>query len=172
LMWPSAMLVVPLPFLWGVFKAMEWRWWVSGIRFGDVRFESDLDASEMFDLYWKLIGWSMLLGALLALWAGATFGIPLALSNINWSGSNQTGLQILRVVEQPLLLITAGIGYVVTALAFVVAIRMYLIHDVWQRVIETTRIHNLTAAENVSQKGTMVGALGEGFADSLDIGGF
>ena len=28
------------PFIYGAFKAMEWRWWLSGIRFGDVRLES------------------------------------------------------------------------------------------------------------------------------------
>jgi uncharacterized membrane protein YjgN (DUF898 family) len=26
------------PFVYGAFKAVEWRWWLSGIRFGDVRF--------------------------------------------------------------------------------------------------------------------------------------
>ena len=66
----------------------------------------------------------------------------------------------------------AAAGYLVCALAFVVVLRIYLVRDVWQRVAETTRIHNLAAAENVRVQGDMVGALGEGFADSLDIAGF
>ena len=33
---------VALPFIYGAFKAIEWRWWISGIRFGDVSFESTL----------------------------------------------------------------------------------------------------------------------------------
>ncbi len=37
---------IPLaaPFIYAVFKAVEWRWWLSGIRFGDVRLESTLSA--------------------------------------------------------------------------------------------------------------------------------
>src|SRR3954451_16300333 len=35
---PIAYVVFPLaPFIYGAFKAIEWRWWLSGIRFGDVR---------------------------------------------------------------------------------------------------------------------------------------
>ena len=172
LCWPSLFIVIPLPFLYGVYKAIEWRWWISGIRFGDVRFESDLAGSKMFDLYWKVIGWSMLISTFLAIWVAAAFGIPLATSGIDWSNSDETAREVLRVLQQPALLITAGIGYVISALSFVVVLRMYLIHDVWQRVADTTSIHNLAAAENVTAQGDMVGALGEGFADSLDVAGF
>ena len=50
-----------LPFLYGAFKAVEWRWWLSGIRIGGVRVESELPRSRLIGLYWKVIGWSMLL---------------------------------------------------------------------------------------------------------------
>ena len=39
------------------FKAIEWRWWLSGIRFGGVRLESTLRAERLIGLYWKVIGW-------------------------------------------------------------------------------------------------------------------
>ena len=40
---PFAMVLFPLaPFLYAEFKAVEWRWWLSGIRFGGVRLESTL----------------------------------------------------------------------------------------------------------------------------------
>jgi uncharacterized membrane protein YjgN (DUF898 family) len=32
--------VLAAPFIYGAFKAVEWRWWTSGIRFGGVRLES------------------------------------------------------------------------------------------------------------------------------------
>ena len=41
-----------------MYKAIEWRWWVSGIRFGDVEFQSDMGRAELIDLYWKVLGWS------------------------------------------------------------------------------------------------------------------
>ncbi len=28
--------LVALPFIYGAFKAIEWRWWISGVRFGEV----------------------------------------------------------------------------------------------------------------------------------------
>ena len=40
LLTPIALVVYPLaPFIYGAFKAVEWRWWLSGIRFGGVRLE-------------------------------------------------------------------------------------------------------------------------------------
>jgi uncharacterized membrane protein YjgN (DUF898 family) len=36
------LLMVAAPFVYGAFKAVEWRWWLSGIRFGDVWLESSL----------------------------------------------------------------------------------------------------------------------------------
>jgi hypothetical protein len=44
--------------------------------------------------------------------------------------------------------------------------------DLWARVIATTTVHGLEAAANVSAKGEAANALGEGFADGLDVAGF
>ena len=55
------LLMVAAPFLYGTFKAVEWRWWLSGIRFGGVRFESVLSRTALIGLYWKVIGWLLLL---------------------------------------------------------------------------------------------------------------
>ena len=44
--------------------------------------------------------------------------------------------------------------------------------DVWQRVAQSVTVQNLAAADNVAAQGELVSALGEGFANSLDIGGF
>ena len=49
------------PFLYGAFKAVEWRWWLSGIRFGGVRVELTMRRSELIGLYWKVIGWIVVL---------------------------------------------------------------------------------------------------------------
>ena len=56
--------------------------------------------------------------------------------------------------------------------AFGVVVRMYLRRDIWARVVASTVVHNLSAADNVSARGEAANALGEGFADGLDIGGF
>jgi hypothetical protein len=50
--------------------------------------------------------------------------------------------------------------------------RVYLVRDLWARVIATTTVHNIAAAANVSARGELANALGEGFADGLDVAGF
>ncbi len=39
LAWPSLVVVIPLPFVYGAFKAIEWRWWIDGLRVGEVRIQ-------------------------------------------------------------------------------------------------------------------------------------
>ena len=60
LRYSSLFLVWISPFIYAVFKAIEWRWWVTGLRIGEVRFESDLDFSDLMGFYWKVIGWIVL----------------------------------------------------------------------------------------------------------------
>jgi hypothetical protein len=70
------------------------------------------------------------------------------------------------------LLVLAGLGYLLFALAINVAMRVYLLRDLWVRVLVSTTVHNIEAAENVSARGELANALGEGFADGLDVAGF
>ena len=168
LAWPSLLVVIPLPFIYAVFKAIEWRWWVSGIRFGEVRFESDLTGGALIGLYWKVIGWSVVFAIVLSMWVGAVFGIALAISG----GGTASAQKMLLASQQLPALIAIGFGYVMMALAFGVVMRIYLIRDVWQRVAASATVHHLAAADNVAARGDMVSALGEGFADSLDVVGF
>ena len=71
-----------------------------------------------------------------------------------------------------LLVVLGVIGYLVFVLALNVVIRVYLVRDLWVRVVESTDVLGIAAAENVSGIGDLVNALGEGFADGLDVAGF
>jgi uncharacterized membrane protein YjgN (DUF898 family) len=161
-------LILPLPFIYAVYKAIEWRWWVSGLRFGAVRFSCDLDAAALMGLYWKVIGWLTLLVMLVSAWFGAVLVLGMALAG----GTGATEQKVAMAVQHPLVLAALGFGYVAAALAFNVVIRIYLLRDVWARVAQTTRVHSLSAADDVTGEGDAVSALGEGFADSLDVAGF
>src|SRR3954468_1764633 len=62
LLTPFCFVLPPLaPFVYAAFKAVQWRWWLSGIRFGGVRLESTMRRGELIGLYWKAIGWILLL---------------------------------------------------------------------------------------------------------------
>jgi hypothetical protein len=53
-----------------------------------------------------------------------------------------------------------------------VLIRVYLMRDVWGIVLQHVQVRNIEAAANVAAKGELASALGEGFADGLDVAGF
>jgi len=170
LLWPSLIIMIPAPFIWAELKAIEWRWWLAGIRFGEVSFTSKMRNGALIDLYWKVIGWWMLLSVALGGWFGAVIAIGVASVHVPSSATEQ---QKMAIVMQKLpVLFGLGFGYILVALAAGVLLRIYLMRDVWQRVTDTLTVHNLQAADNVTAQGHLVSALGEGFADSLDIAGF
>jgi hypothetical protein len=70
------------------------------------------------------------------------------------------------------LLVLAGIGYLGFVLALNVVMRVYLLRDLWVRVLASTNVHGIEAAANVAARGDLASALGEGIADGLDIAGF
>jgi uncharacterized membrane protein YjgN (DUF898 family) len=156
------------PFVYAAYKAVEWRWWLSGIRFGGVRLESTMRKSALIGLYWKVIGWFMLFGlAMAAYLAGCAalvasmHGIPMALL-----------FKTPALMHSAPLLVLAGLGYLGMVLGLNVVMRVYLLRDVWARVIASTTVHGIEATANVSAKGELASAIGEGFADGLDMAGF
>jgi hypothetical protein len=64
------------------------------------------------------------------------------------------------------------IGYFAVALAINIVMRVYLQRDLWAKVLETVEVHDIAAAADVQGRGELAGALGEGFADGLDVAGF
>jgi uncharacterized membrane protein YjgN (DUF898 family) len=163
----GVVLAIALPFVQAMYKAIEWRWWVSGIRFGDVQFESDMGRGRLVGLYWKLIGWGILILIGFMIWVSAVFGIGYL--TIGEPGMSEQ--KMLQISQDIGVMIGMGVGYVAFILLFWAVMRLYLIHDLWQRVAGSVTIQNLHLADDVAGQGEMVGALGEGMADSLDIGG-
>jgi hypothetical protein len=151
-----------------MFKAVEWRWWISGIRFGDVRFESDLSQGALAGLYWKVIGWSLLISASLGAYV---FLCGALVANI----SDTTIIKLFAAGNSKgsiPMLVLAGIGYLVAILIANVVMRIYLLRDVWARVAASTTAYHLEAVDGVSATGELANAIGEGLADGLDVFGF
>jgi uncharacterized membrane protein YjgN (DUF898 family) len=166
---PIALYVFPLaPFVYGAYKAVEWRWWLSGIRFGGVRLESTMGRGALIGLYWKFIGWVLLLALLLVAYLVGCGGLAAHLSGMPYDEF----FKAPALLQSGPLLVLSGVGYLAFILALNVAMRVYLLRDLWARVLASTTIHNIEAAANVSAKGELANALGEGFVDGLDIAGF
>jgi hypothetical protein len=165
---PFALVLFPLfPFVYAQFKAIEWRWWLSGIGFGAVRVESALPRGAFIHLYWKVIGWYMLASVALAVYSGIAMGIAAPFSG----GFDQAGGPEMLSKNIPLL-VMGGIGYLSLILSLNVVVRVYLLRDLWVTVLQHVQVHDIGAAANVAAKGELATALGEGFADGLDVAGF
>ncbi len=152
---PFAVVLFPLfPLLYARFKAAEWRWWLEGIRFGDVRLESNIESAALHGLYWKVIGWYVLLGVAFVVYGGA-----------------------LRATEPEdlargiLVFVMMAVGYLAFVLTLNVVIRLYLVRDIWERVLQSVRVYGLSSVADVATRGELASALGEGFADGLDVAG-
>ena len=164
---PFALVPFITPFIYGAFKTIQWRWWMSGIRFGEVRFESNLRSGVLISLYWKVIGWSLLISVLFA--AYLTLAAVLV--------GSMSGLSLAEAYKSPAFLqsipfaIATVFGYIAMMLAFNVIVRLYLTRDFWAEAATSVNIHGLASAASVTAKGDLAGALGEGFADGLDVGG-
>jgi uncharacterized membrane protein YjgN (DUF898 family) len=162
LLWPIWLFA--LPFIYGGFKAIEWRWWVSGIRFGEVSFKSDLSAHDLYGLYWKVIGWFVLIMLLFTAYVTACIGLIAGFSD---------AARIAALMKGNLSFTAAIVaGYLGFILAMNIVFRVYLLRDVWARVAASATAFHLEAAGNVAAKGELANALGEGLAGGLDIVGF
>ena len=168
----SLMIVPMLPFLYAAFKATEWRWWASGLRFGKLSITSNLGRDALFGNYWATIGWSVLfftifVGAIVAVVAGVELmmGAKKAGAVFGQAMANASPLGIGLI---------AGYfaGYFAVILAMGTVMRIFLMRGVWQKVVASLSITGLAAADAVTARGEAANALGEGFADSLDIAGF
>jgi hypothetical protein len=155
-----------LPFLHAVRKAMEWRWWAEGIRFGDAAVACDLPAAGLFGVYWGLIGMALLLALGFGVAAAGIRGLLLLLA-----GHGQSFAVLLA--SMPVAGIVAfGVWYLVMILSFTALLRIFTVHHVWQLVASACRLLNPDAAADVGSAGEAASAVGEGLADGLDFAGF
>jgi uncharacterized membrane protein YjgN (DUF898 family) len=169
LLTPVAISFFPIaPFVYAGYKAIEWRWWLSGIRFGEVRLESSLPKSALIGLYWKVIGWVALLGLFFMVYLGLC---AVVVGSMGGEGLKEF-FKTPESMQSIPLLVLFGLGYLVMALAMNLVMRVYLTRDLWVIVLGSINIIGIEAAANVAAKGDLANALGEGFADGLDIGGF
>jgi uncharacterized membrane protein YjgN (DUF898 family) len=164
----TLLMLLLAPFLYGIFKAVVWRWWISGIRFGEVRLESALPRGALVGLYWKVIGWIVVLALVFAAYLAMCVGVIASMSGAPL-GQFFNPQVFLKSVP---LLALVGLGYLMFALAINVVMRVYLLRDIWARVVSSTTVLGIEAADNVAARGDLVNALGEGFADGLDVAGF
>ena len=90
---------------------------------------------------------------------------------MDWNFLGETFFSLISAVPLTLSLAVTSIA-LGAILALNVVIRVYLLRDLWATVLRSVQVHNIGAAANVTARGELASALGEGFADGLDVAGF
>lgn len=170
-LWLLSFPVVTLPFTYPAFKAVVWRWWIEGVRLGEVSFESDLRTGALMGFYWATLGWILLVLLVDGIVIGVIAGIAVAV--IHSGGHAHGNVFVLLTRQHPYLMFAANVAnYLIIALCVGIAVRVNLVRGVWERVVNSATAHDLERADDVQARGSLVSALGEGFADGLDVAGF
>jgi uncharacterized membrane protein YjgN (DUF898 family) len=146
--------------LFPVFQAMVMRWWISGLRIGEVEITSHLRTGTIYGAYLRFIGYGLLfalavgiLGAIVALVIGVlgqSFGREF--SEIGGTGA-------------------AVVFYVILMLGYSTIYQAAVKLTLWREGVETVAIKNIAALDDVRADGVPSSAVGEGLADALNVGG-
>ena len=155
-----------------LFRASEWRWWASGLRFGGVAFASSLPRRSVLVLYVKTAVMSFIVTTAAAVVLASTVVIGAALIGVKLSGLAHFDAIGGVVFNNYLGLAAIVFAYLVIALAALCVQRYYLQHELWRLMADHLTVSGLSAASTVAARGAADTAIGEGLADGLDVAGF
>jgi uncharacterized membrane protein YjgN (DUF898 family) len=146
--------------LYPVFQAVKLRWWISGLRFGEVAVTSRLRIRQVYRVYLRLLLYLFLLGLLAGIMGGMTvFAVVGVVSLMH----NATVTQVVVAAISILLYVVVMIGSSTIYQVIVAA-------GLWRLGAETAALTGEAALDGVRATGTASSALGEGLADALGVG--
>jgi uncharacterized membrane protein YjgN (DUF898 family) len=146
--------------LYPAFQAMMLRWWASGLHFDSMAAASRLRTRQMYGLYLRFMGYSMVFGMIVGVAAGFVFVIFQSLFQLIGEGLAEIGGVVAAVIS-----------YVVVMLGYSTIYQVVVKMRLWQLSFETTELSGLEALDTIKAAGVPSSAFGEGLADALDVGG-
>jgi uncharacterized membrane protein YjgN (DUF898 family) len=153
-------LLLSIAILYPIFQAMVLRWWVSGLRFGDIVVRSRLRTAQVYAIYARFVAYA----AVFTLVAGGVAGIgALGLAKI------AAGLDAMH--GEIITTISGLAAYVAIALGYSTIYQATIKLGLWRCVVESLDVSNLDVLERVSAAGEAASPVGEGLADALNVGG-
>jgi uncharacterized membrane protein YjgN (DUF898 family) len=142
------------------FHALVLRWWISGLRFGDVAATSHLRTRDVYRTYLRFAGY--LIGFAVLILVGIFFGL-LFVGAVFGSGQSQTA-------EIVIVLMLVG-TYVVSALGLISLYQAVVSLSLWRLAANSTALAGTAAIPSARAQGEASSPIGEGIADVLNIGG-
>jgi uncharacterized membrane protein YjgN (DUF898 family) len=153
--------VLAVAVLYPAFQAMMLRWWISGLRFGELTVTSRLATRAVYAIYLRFMWMALLAGIVFAIGAATTFALSGALEL--WFGKG-------TVTELLATALLVG-SYVIVALAYSTIYQATVKLRLWKYSFESLELSGLEVIERVSAAGAPGSAVGEGLADALNVGG-
>jgi len=147
--------------LYPVFQAMLLRWWIGGLRFGELTIHSGLRTAQIYSAYLRFLGYGLLFVVAAAVIAGiGAFTLTAILVSIDRP-------DVADVVNG-----LALIGlYVFSMLGFSAIYQATVKLGLWRIGVESMTFEGLDVLDRVKASGTASSAVGEGLADALNVGG-
>jgi uncharacterized membrane protein YjgN (DUF898 family) len=146
--------------LYPVFQAVKLRWWISGLRFGEVAVTSRLRIRQVYRVYLRLLLYLFLLGLLASVMGGMTVAVVLGVVRL---AHNATLTQVAVGAISLLLYVVVMIGSSTIYQVIVAA-------GLWRLGAQSAALSGEAALDGVRATGTASSALGEGLADALGVG--
>jgi uncharacterized membrane protein YjgN (DUF898 family) len=153
--------VLAILLLYPLFQAVKLRWWISGLRFGEVAVTSRLRIRQVYRVYLRLLLYLFLLGLLAGIVGGMTVFTVVGIVSL---AHNVIVTQVAAGVISILL-------YVVVMLGSSTVYQVIVAAGLWRLGAETAELSSEAALDGVRATGTASSALGEGLADALGVGG-
>ncbi|MDQ2079399.1 DUF898 family protein [Xanthobacteraceae bacterium Astr-EGSB] len=150
--------------LYPAFQGMVLKWWLAGLRFGEVRVATSLRKRQLYGAYLRFVLLSVAITLLLAI--AATIIVLAA------GGSFAAMADMGRVSAQ------IGIGLAVVGFYLGIALTIWVVWQVavklaiWRMTVDSVTLENFSTIALVRSGGEAASAIGEGLADALGSGGF
>src|SRR6202795_689811 len=147
--------------LYPVFQAVKLRWWISGLRFGEVAVTSRLRIRQVYRVYLRLLLYLFLLGLLAGIMGGMTvFAVVGVVSLMHNATVTQVVVAAISIALYVVVMIGSSTIYQVIVAA-----------GLWRLGAESAALSGGAGLDGVRATGTASSALGEGLADALGVGG-
>jgi uncharacterized membrane protein YjgN (DUF898 family) len=153
--------VIAAVLLYPLFQAVMWRWWISGLCFGDVSVNSRISIAQVYRIYLRFILYIVPFMLLVMIVGGVCVFAGSAMI-----GSNH-GSALVQLVSSA---VTLGL-YVVIALGASTIYQVVVTFAMWRLAVQSAELSGAAALAAVRASGVPSSALGEGLADALGVGG-
>lgn len=154
-----AVTLVLVALLLPAFHAMVMRWWIGGIRFGEIVAMSHLRTRDVYFAYLRFIGY--LTAFIVVLLVGVFFGLILL------GAFAEDGAILTEVLTVAMMVGT----YVVFMLGLITLYNAVVTLSVWRLTANSVALSDTAPIGRVKAQGDASSPLGEGIADVLNLGG-